>query len=340
MNEWSLLQNLRFSRYRVSLIPITTFHLNDFVGSTLRGAFGGVFRRLVCVTRLPVCEGCLLRNQCAYGYLFETAPPPQSARFRKYQDIPRPFVLEPPEQNKTTYLAGEEFAFNLVLIGRAMDYLPYFLFVFRELEKSGLGRGRKEGQGRFHLRQMTALLPQGREVIAFDPVQGHLTEVSACFTSEHLLSYAQRLPKTQLTLSFLTPTRIKFEGHLLKDFQFHHLIRALLRRLLGLTYFHCGAELNLDLRGLIQQAQAVEKVHDELRWQEQTRYSSRQRTEMQMGGFVGTATFEGDLTPFLPFLVAGEWVHIGKGCVMGLGRYCLSPVADPGRESGCNPLKF
>ncbi len=388
-----MLQGLRLARYRFSLKSTSRIELNSFIGSTLRGAFGGVFRQLVCVTHAPVCDDCLLRNQCAYGYVFETTPPTDSAKLRNLSDISRPFVIEPPMQfavtsdqlpvtanasvrrhpssliphpsSLITFAPGDEFSFNLLLVGRAIDYLPYFIFVFRELEKHGLGRGRKEGQGQFQLHQVTALLPDGTkgeirkaeggtkgerrkgkgenfalrpspfdfEAVIYDRARDQLTDADATITAQHLLTRANQLsqlsqppnhPTTQLTLHFLTPTRIKFGGHLTSDFQFHHLIRALLRRLSGLMYFHCGSELQVDFRGLIQLAEKIEKVSDTLRWQEQTRYSARQKTEMQMGGFVGSVTFAGDLTPFLPLLVAGEFVHVGKGTVMGLGKYRIS----------------
>lgn len=328
-----MLHGLRVARYRFALQSLSRIELNHLIGSTLRGASGGVFRRLVCVTHMPVCDGCLLRHQCAYGYLFETAPPADSAKLRNYQDIPRPFVLEPPAEDKTMYAPGESLAFNLVLIGRALDYLPYFIFVFRELEQHGLGRGRKAGQGQFRLHQVTACLPDSAEAVVYDRSRDLLTDTDARLTAHHLHARVTALQQTtddtsrtstsghEITIHFLAPTRIKFEGHLLKDFQFHHLIRALLRRLSGLLYFHCGSELDVDFRGLIQKAQEIKKVNDALDWQEQTRYSARQKTEMHMGGFVGTATFAGDLTPFLSLLAAGEWVHVGKGCVMGLGKY-------------------
>jgi CRISPR/Cas system endoribonuclease Cas6 (RAMP superfamily) len=41
------------------------------------------------------------------------------------------------------------------------------------------------------------------------------------------------------------------------------------------------------------------------------------------GGFVGDATFEGDLAEFLPALRLGELVHVGKGTTFGLGKYRL-----------------
>jgi hypothetical protein len=43
---------------------------------------------------------------------------------------------------KTRYDPGERFEFGLVLIGRALDFLPYFVLSFRELAAEGLGLNR------------------------------------------------------------------------------------------------------------------------------------------------------------------------------------------------------
>ncbi len=49
-----------------------------------------------------------------------------------------------------------------------------------------------------------------------------------------------------------------------------------------------------------------------------------------MGGVVGSVTYEAPtanvLAPYWPLLRAGQWVHVGKGCVMGLGKYRISRV--------------
>lgn len=42
---------------------------------------------------------------------------------------------------------------------------------------------------------------------------------------------------------------------------------------------------------------------------------------MKMGGFIGSITFEGDFKEFIPFLLLGEYVHVGKGTSFGLGKY-------------------
>jgi len=42
-----------------------------------------------------------------------------------------------------------------------------------------------------------------------------------------------------------------------------------------------------------------------------------------MGGFQGTVTYTGYFDPFLPFLLLGQHVHVGKGTVYGLGKYTL-----------------
>ena len=50
------------------------------------------------------------------------------------------------------------------------------------------------------------------------------------------------------------------------------------------------------------------------------RYSNRQEKRLKMGGFMGDITFEGELAEFLPFLRLGEYLHVGKGTVYGLGE--------------------
>jgi CRISPR-associated endoribonuclease Cas6 len=50
-------------------------------------------------------------------------------------------------------------------------------------------------------------------------------------------------------------------------------------------------------------------------------YSNRQKRSTPIGGLVGTATFQGDLTPFLDLLVIGELIHVGKNAVKGGGWY-------------------
>jgi CRISPR/Cas system endoribonuclease Cas6 (RAMP superfamily) len=147
-----------------------------------------------------------------------------------------------------------------------------------------------------------------------------------CLTAADLAADPRAVPAgPRLTVEFLTPTRIRNDGAVRAEPSFQDLARALLRRLSSLCYFHCGGELDVDFRGLIDRAAAVRTVDAALRWQAQGRFSGRQRRDIYMSGFVGRITFEApaadDWAPFLPLLLAGEWAHVGKGTVMGLGRY-------------------
>lgn len=122
-------------------------------------------------------------------------------------------------------------------------------------------------------------------------------------------------------LSFLTPTRLKYDGKLSPTLEFHILIRNLLRRISLLSYFHCEKELDLDFKGLIEKSKQISVVKSDLKWYDWERYSNRQDTRMMMGGFIGPITFQGDFETFLPFLLLGEYIHVGKGTSFGLGEY-------------------
>ncbi|MEW6229930.1 MAG: CRISPR system precrRNA processing endoribonuclease RAMP protein Cas6, partial [Bacillota bacterium] len=131
-----------------------------------------------------------------------------------------------------------------------------------------------------------------------------------------------------LTVSFETMTRLKFEGSLNDRPEFHVLIRSLLRRISSLLYFHHGTKLDMDFRGFISQAERVRLAAQRTQWVDWERYSSRQDARMKLGGIVGAATYEfpdPDLVAlFLPWLLLGEYAHVGKGGTFGLGRFTVS----------------
>ena len=302
--------NFRLANSSSLSVPWTNLFLPSYKGSTFRGGFGNAFKKIVCASRERICESCLLKGKCVYSYVFETPPPPDTSKMKKYPFAPHPFVITPPLEETRVYRKGEPISFELTLVGKSIEYLPYFIFTFDELGRIGIGKGR----GTY---QLTEVKSNGKTIYS---------------SSDKILKNGFPIIRTQdlqpsgsslsvLYLNFLTPTRLKFDGVLTPKLEFHILIRNLLRRISLLSYFHCGEELVLDFKGIIQKSQNIRAVESNLSWLDWERYSNRQETRMKMGGFVGSIIFEGDLEPFLPFILLGEHLHVGKGTSFGLGKY-------------------
>ena len=115
--------------------------------------------------------------------------------------------------------------------------------------------------------------------------------------------------------------RLRYEGKITDNLEFHVLIRNLLRRISSLMYFHCGESLDCDFKVLIENATEVKIQSSELRWHDWERYSARQNQRMTLGGLVGKITYSGNFNEFMPFIKLGEYVHVGKGTTFGLGMY-------------------
>jgi hypothetical protein len=71
----------------------------------------------------------------------------------------------------------------------------------------------------------------------------------------------------------------------------------------------------------LEQAEEIRCVEDRTRWHDLKSYSNRQKKATHIGGLLGRITFEGDLEPFLPLLVMGELIHVGRNVVKGSGLY-------------------
>jgi len=291
--------------------------LPRYLFSPLRGVLGARLKTLSCVARrYSQCLECPLNQHCAYGYIFETPRPKEADRLRVYPYLPHPFTITPPYPTPRK----QTFPLGLTLVGRAIQYFPHFVLALEAAGAKGLGKQR---------------VPFKITSIADHPDHQPLYREGRLKPPTLMSSFSSE-ERERLTLIFETPVCLRFEGKIVSPerFEFHILIRNLLRRVSALSYFHAGKELSLDFRGLIEKARDVCTVERNLSFVEFRRYSARTKQEMPLRGLVGVISFAGDLTPFTPLLKIGELVHVGKNTSFGLGYYRITSSS---KSSGSSP---
>ncbi|MEI7769225.1 MAG: CRISPR system precrRNA processing endoribonuclease RAMP protein Cas6 [Chloroflexales bacterium] len=317
-----LLPTLGVLRARVTYRLLESTTLPPYKGALLRGGFGYAFQRASCPS---ACWGhsdqCKAGMICPYRWVFETPRPPGAGRLHDLQDVPRPFVIEPPLDHKRAYAAGDALEFGLTLIGRGIDYLPYFLVGFEELGKAGLGRDHAKAK----LERVEALepfRPVGRPIYQDGRTldTGDLPTVRVA----DLTTHADALP-ADLRLTLRTPLRVKARGAFIEQLDLPAIVQAACWRLAALAAFH-GDPWELDYRPVVEAARQVAVERPEIQWVDWERTSTReaQPRQMTLGGIIGSATLRGAPPAVRAALLAGSLLHIGKAAVFGHGWVELS----------------
>jgi len=318
-------------RLEFTLQAVTSVQLNEHQGAALRGALyhglrgEGGWGGFCAQKHLQSCADCSLVAACPVATLVSTLDP----NGERGRDLPRPYVIDPPLDGRTHFEPGEKLTFGLTILARALQLFPYVILALRALEELGLGKrvpGAGWRRGRARLLQAVATNPltganqpvlrQGEQMVQVPDVP---------ITHQQVLAAAAQLPAARLGLDFLTPTRLVEEGHLLKVPEFGPLFHRLWRRVadLGRAFADATPDEAEGYR-LVGLARQVRLVEDGTRWVELESYSTRQRRAMPISGFVGPAVYEGDLASFLPWLVWGQFTHVGKDAVKGNGWYGIS----------------
>jgi hypothetical protein len=260
--------------------------------------------------------------------VFQPFVPEGSEKISKNRDIPRPFVIKPPLETKETYIPGERLSFDLVLVGKIKDYLPYFIVTFKELSQAGLGRDRApvELAGVDYMGHDGASVPvYRRENNLVQPPADAISWADLC-ASYNSNNGSGKV--TRITLRFLTPTLLKADGLQARRPVFGIIAKRLRDRINALSYFYCGQGLDIDFKDFGEQAEKITTVADSTRWVESSRYARRREVTHDLSGFVGEVTFEGELEMFLPYLKLGEYLHVGKNAVFGNGWYEISEIGN------------
>jgi hypothetical protein len=97
-------------------------------------------------------------------------------------------------------------------------------------------------------------------------------------------------------------------------------------RVSGLRALYGEGPLEIDFRAMGDRAAKIAMTRCELRQERSQRHSQTQGASHPLGGFVGLAEYEGDLTEFIPFLEAARWTGVGRQTVWGKGEIHIETV--------------
>ena len=307
-------------RARVSMRMLQDTTLPAYKGGLLRGGFGYAFQQTSCPTACwNNADSCTSSQPCAYQHVFSPRHPANVTALHDLRDIPRPFVIEPPADQKRDYRAGDLLEFGLVIIGSGARYLPYFLASFRRLGELGLGRD--HAPARLERVELLACWEPTGTVIYQD---GRVLDVQRGGTYQYtgpiVAERALHLPDT-LHISLPTPLRIKARGTYLDTLDVPALVQSLCWRLHALSVFY-GSAWQHTYRPLVEQARSVVVEDARVEWIDWERTSTRGPTprHMTLGGIVGTATLRNVPPDIRALLLMGTLVHAGKSCVFGHGK--------------------
>ncbi len=283
------------AKYRISVELLQPFTFKGYKGSIFHGGFGYALK---------------LISPSTFHYFFN---PPFKG------DPPKPYIIIPPLDKKEHYKAGDSIVFELVLIGPAVQHFPICFAAFEKLGELGLGKERAQ----FKLKQIEYFDKSNQPQIYFNNNNWQFIDTSI---NGAQLTQVNEQKTRQISLCFTSYLRLKNNAKLVNQPpSFRLLMDRLLGRLCTLSKYY-GKENEVILYReerlqLLAQAELITTSSSDLKWQEWRRYSGRQKTEMSFGGLVGTVEYCGELTPFMPYLKLGEWLHVGGKTSFGLGGY-------------------
>ncbi len=286
----------------------------------LRGAFGTIFRRMACVPQCPGARECELRASCPYARMFEPGaivPGPSGLA-----DWPRPFVFRATHLDGCAIRHGDTFFFDLNLFDMHSPAMAYLVLAFAQLSREGLGAGR----GRADLVEVLQRGENGNaDTCIYDGKAFALQQASEPM---ELSLDAPGEPIERVRVRFVTPTELKTGERLAEGPEFGVLAARIRDRLSTLRELYDDGPLEMDFRAFGERAAQVRMARCEIQQLDVMRRSSRTGQVHPIGGFVGEAEYEGELTEFVPYLRAARWTGVGRQTVWGKGEIEVEHVGE------------
>lgn len=282
------LQKIEYYHFQIEMTATGECHLNKWLGSAIRGAFGAELINNFCIDRQMKCEKCSdIFSDCSARILLKSSSSTESKMGIN------PYIIYCQEN---CYKDGT-ITFELTLFAEGIH-------VVRDVLKV-LARGLRIGRRRT-LFKLTRITDMRTLVTIFDGV---------LWVKPPLHNFIFReSPTDSVTVNFISPFISKQNKA-----DFDYLIRAILRRASAILK-QSGIEFNWDFKKIAQGAQSIKQDSNIIKIVNVSRYSNRSNSHMNLLGIAGRAIYTGNINGYLRLIEFAEIFHVGKLCVMGLGK--------------------
>jgi hypothetical protein len=131
----------------------------------------------------------------------------------------------------------------------------------------------------------------------------------------------------RIRVLFLSPTDLKRLEDPQTGIPFEILIAQARDRISALKSLYQAGTLALDFVAMADRARAVRALGSEIQLVQESRVSRNTGQTHSIGGFIGSADYEGAVGEFLPYLEAARWTGIGRQTVWGKGEISVEILA-------------
>ncbi len=310
-----LIEPLRPRMFRFELATTSEIEFRPDPGTAFRSVFGLALKRVSCAHIHAPCQECAHDPGCLYGLAFES-PRQSVGQTKGSSHAPHPIVIRVLTGDAHRLPKGFLFQIEILALGPLRDQTETLIESVTEVGRLGIGKKR----GKFVVASV--------QVVDADRSQLAAAQHGEGLQLSHLEDRAplSKEPKHNLGsvgVRFTSPTRIVRHGAICSHLTFQTLLRAILRRYHELCLAYGNTKLSWPTKEILGEADKVAMVTSRLRFIERERWSSRQKRTMPISGVQGLVVYSGPIAPFIGLLRVGEILHVGKGTILGQGRYNL-----------------
>ncbi len=295
---------VRFLKLNFRIKFMESGELPQYKVSAIRGGIGEMLLRQNCIYERD-CEACSFKDECLVQRIY----------YHPLKIVPE-FVKDKSNMGylyecrdfRTNIQKSDILRFSMLLLGDVIVHAPHILNAIQKFGEIGFGKNKIK----FILDKVEN---NGREAV-FDKNVINNRMFAPQSLNDYINSRLSRNYAKKIQVCFMTPWTQKYKGKFIKQFDGDAFVESVYRR----VYLANCMEGN-EISSYYNMSKNIEVSDQEVKHREISRFSSTHNCKIDLKGLIGKFTLSNVPKEFMPYIYAGELLHIGKNTSMGFGQY-------------------